>query len=105
MSAPNIWLRDPVLYRIRHAEHHHTGNTWCIYPMYDWAHTLSDYIVGITHSIYTLEFEVNRQLYDWILDAIEITEPRKHQYELARHNLTYTVVSTLKVIQRVDAEL
>ena len=68
MASPNIWLRDPVLYRIRHAEHHHTGDKWCIYPMYDFAHCLSDYIEGITHSICTLEFEVHRPLYDWILD-------------------------------------
>ena len=71
MSAPNVWLRDPVLYRIRHAEHHHTGNKWCIYPMYDWAHTLSDYIEGITHSVCTLEFEVHRPLYEWLLNALE----------------------------------
>ncbi|HXM32499.1 MAG TPA: glutamate--tRNA ligase family protein, partial [Chthoniobacterales bacterium] len=70
MSAPNIWLRDPVLYRIRHAEHHHTGNKWCIYPMYDFAHTLSDYIEGITHSVCTLEFEVHRPLYDWLLASL-----------------------------------
>ena len=72
MSAPNVWLRDPVLYRIRHAEHHHTGNKWCIYPMYDWAHTLSDYIEGITHSVCTLEFEVHRPLYDWLLGALDL---------------------------------
>ena len=88
MNAPNVWLRDPVLYRIRHATHHHTGDKWCIYPMYDLAHTLSDYIEGITHSICTLEFEVHRPLYDWILDALEIPEPRPHQYEFARFNLT-----------------
>ncbi|HSH95307.1 MAG TPA: glutamate--tRNA ligase family protein, partial [Roseimicrobium sp.] len=67
MAAPNIWLRDPVLYRIRHAEHHHTGSKWCVYPLYDFAHCLSDYIEGVTHSICTLEFEVHRPLYDWIL--------------------------------------
>src|SRR5216110_282869 len=105
MSAPNVWLRDPVLYRIRHAEHHHTGNKWCIYPMYDWAHTLSDYIEGITHSVCTLEFEVHRPLYDWILDALEIPEPRPHQYEFARLNLTYTVMSKRKLIQLVNENL
>src|SRR5437867_1287304 len=68
MASPNIWMRDPVLYRIRHAEHHHTGNAGCIYPIYDFAHCLSDYIEGVTHSICTLEFEVHRPLYDWILD-------------------------------------
>jgi hypothetical protein len=68
MASPNVWLRDPVLYRIRHAAHHHTGDKWCIYPMYDFAHCLSDYLEGITHSICTLEFEVHRPLYDWILE-------------------------------------
>ena len=105
MSAPNVWLRDPVLYRIRHAEHHHTGNKWCIYPMYDWAHTLSDYIEGISHSVCTLEFEVHRPLYDWILDALELGEPRPHQYEFARLNLTYTVMSKRKLIQLVNEKL
>ena len=105
MSAPNVWLRDPVLYRIRHAEHHHTGAKWCIYPMYDWAHTLSDYIEGITHSVCTLEFEVHRPLYDWILDALELPQPRPHQYEFARLNLTYTVMSKRKLIQLVNEKL
>jgi glutaminyl-tRNA synthetase len=105
MSAPNIWLRDPVLYRIRHAEHHHTGNQWCIYPMYDWAHTLSDYIEGITHSVCTLEFEVHRPLYNWILEALELPQPRPHQYEFARLNLTYAVMSKRKLIQLVDEKL
>ena len=105
MSAPNVWLRDPVLYRIRHASHHRTGGKWCIYPMYDWAHTLSDYIEGITHSVCTLEFEVHRALYDWILDALELPEPRPHQYEFARLNLTYSVMSKRKLIQLVNDKL
>ncbi len=105
MQAPNVWLRDPVLYRIRHAEHHQTGKKWCIYPMYDWAHTLSDYIEGITHSVCTLEFEVHRPLYDWILDALELREPRPHQYEFARLNLTYTVMSKRKLIQLVNEKM
>jgi glutaminyl-tRNA synthetase len=105
MGAPNVWLRDPVLYRIRHASHHRTGDKWCIYPMYDWAHTLSDYIEGITHSVCTLEFEVHRPLYDWILDALELPEPRPHQYEFARLNLTYTVMSKRKLIQLVNDKL
>ena len=105
MSAPNVWLRDPVLYRIRHAEHHHTGNKWCIYPMYDWAHTLSDYIEGITHSVCTLEFEVHRPLYEWLLNALDLPEPRPHQYEFARLNLTYTVMSKRKLIQLVNEKL
>jgi glutaminyl-tRNA synthetase len=105
MSAPNVWLRDPVLYRIRHAEHHQTGNKWSIYPMYDWAHTLSDYIEGISHSVCTLEFEVHRPLYDWILDALDLPQPHPHQYEFARLNLTYTVMSKRKLIQLVNEKL
>jgi glutaminyl-tRNA synthetase len=101
MQAPNVWLRDPVLYRIRHAEHHHTGNKWCIYPMYDWAHTLSDYIEGITHSLCTLEFEVHRPLYEWILASLELPPPLPRQIEFARLNLTYTVMSKRKLIQLV----
>ncbi|MEP6698889.1 MAG: glutamine--tRNA ligase/YqeY domain fusion protein [Verrucomicrobiota bacterium] len=105
MSAPNMWLRDPVLYRIRHTEHHHTGSKWCIYPMYDFAHTLSDYIEGITHSICTLEFEVHRPLYEWILDALDLPRALPHQYEFARLNLTYTVMSKRKLMQLVNDEL
>ena len=105
VNAPNVWLRDPVLYRIRHASHHHTGDKWCIYPMYDWAHTLSDYIEGITHSVCTLEFEVHRPLYDWILQALELPPPVPHQYEFARLNLTYTVMSKRKLIQLVNEKL
>jgi len=105
VNAPNVWLRDPVLYRIRHASHHHTGDKWCIYPMYDWAHTLSDYVEGITHSICTLEFEVHRPLYDWILQALELSPPVPHQYEFARLNLTYAVMSKRKLIQLVNEKL
>ena len=105
VDAPNVWLRDPVLYRIRHASHHHTGDKWSIYPMYDWAHTLSDYIEGITHSVCTLEFEVHRPLYDWILQALELPPPVPHQYEFARLNLTYTVMSKRKLIQLVNEKL
>jgi len=102
MSAPNMWLRDPVLYRIRHAEHHHTGNKWCIYPMYDFAHTLSDYIEGITHSVCTLEFEVHRPLYDWLLASLDLPRALPHQYEFARLNLNYTVMSKRKLMQLVN---
>ena len=102
MASPNIWLRDPVLYRIRHAEHHHTGRKWCIYPMYDFAHCLSDYLEGITHSICTLEFEVHRPLYDWILDNLDLPRPLPHQYEFARLSLTYTVMSKRKLLQLVN---
>jgi glutaminyl-tRNA synthetase len=105
VNAPNVWLRDPVLYRIRHASHHHTGDKWCIYPMYDWAHTLSDYIEGITHSVCTLEFEVHRPLYDWILQALELSPPIPHQYEFARLNLTYAVMSKRKLLQLVNEKL
>jgi glutaminyl-tRNA synthetase len=101
MSSPNIWMRDPVLYRIRHAEHHHTGGKWCIYPMYDFAHCLSDYIEGITHSICTLEFEVHRPLYDWILEHLDLPRPLPHQYEFARLSLGYTVMSKRKLMQLV----
>jgi len=105
VNAANVWLRDPVLYRIRHASHHRTDDKWCIYPMYDWAHTLSDYIEGITHSVCTLEFEVHRPLYDWILEALELPKTRPHQYEFARLNLTYSVMSKRKLIQLVNEKL
>jgi len=105
MSSPNVWLRDPVLYRIRHSEHHHTGSKWCIYPMYDFAHCLSDYIEGITHSICTLEFEVHRPLYDWILESLGLPRPLPHQYEFARLNLTYTVMSKRKLLQLVNEKV
>jgi glutaminyl-tRNA synthetase len=105
MASSNIWLRDPVLYRIRHAEHHHTGKAWCIYPMYDFAHCLSDYIEGITHSICTLEFEVHRPLYDWILESLGLPRPLPHQYEFARLSLSYTVMSKRKLLQLVQEKL
>jgi glutaminyl-tRNA synthetase len=105
MASPNIWLRDPVLYRIRHTEHHHTGAKWCIYPMYDFAHCLSDYIEGITHSICTLEFEVHRPLYDWVLERLDLPRPLPHQYEFARLSLGYTVMSKRKLMQLVNENL
>jgi glutaminyl-tRNA synthetase len=105
MQAPNVWLRDPILYRIRHASHHRTGNQWCIYPMYDFAHCLSDYLEGITHSICTLEFEVHRPLYEWILQNLDLPRRVPHQYEFARLNLTYTVLSKRKLMQLVDEGL
>jgi glutaminyl-tRNA synthetase len=105
MASPNIWMRDPVLYRIRHSEHHHTGGKWCIYPMYDFAHCLSDYIEGITHSICTLEFEVHRPLYDWILEQLDLPRPLPHQYEFARLSLGYTVMSKRKLMQLVSEDL
>jgi glutaminyl-tRNA synthetase len=105
VASPNIWLRDPLIYRIRHADHHHTGNAWCIYPMYDFAHCLSDYLEGITHSICTLEFEVHRPLYDWILESLGLPRPLPHQYEFARLSLGYTVMSKRKLMQLVNEGL
>lgn len=99
MASPNMNLRDPVMYRILHATHPHTGDDWCIYPMYDYAHGQSDSIEGITHSICTLEFEDHRPLYDWFLEALEIYAPR--QIEFARLNLTYTVMSKRKLLELV----
>ena len=100
MAHPNIVMRDPTLYRIRKVTHHRTGDRWCIYPLYDFAHCLSDAIEGITHSICTLEFENNREIYDWILDTLGLPD-RPHQYEFARLNLTRTVMSKRKLLQLV----
>ncbi len=99
MAAPNLNLRDPVLYRILHAHHHRTGDAWCLYPMYDFAHGQSDSIEGITHSICTLEFEAHRPLYDWLCQALGIYNPR--QIEFARLNLTYTVMSKRRLLELV----
>jgi len=99
MASPNLNMRDPVVYRILHAAHHRTGDTWCIYPMYDFTHCLSDSIEGITHSICTLEFEDHRPLYDWFLDALEVYHPR--QIEFARLNLSYTVMSKRRLLELV----
>src|SRR5213594_1603483 len=104
MTSPNVNMRDPVLYRIRHETHHRTGDAWCIYPMYDYAHPLSDAIEHITHSLCTLEFEDHRPLYDWLVDnLIEGDKPR--QYEFARLNLNYTVMSKRKLLQLVQQGL
>jgi glutaminyl-tRNA synthetase len=100
MSSPNINLRDPTLFRIRKATHHRTGDAWCIYPMYDYAHGLSDWIEGITHSLCTLEFEDHRPLYDWCLEALELAN-RPRQIEFARLFLTYTLLSKRKLLQLV----
>ena len=100
MAHPNLNMRDPVIYRILHADHHRTGNTWCIYPMYDWAHGLEDSIEGITHSICTLEFEDHRLLYDWFLDQLGVYHPQ--QIEFARLNLNYTIMSKRKLKLLVD---
>lgn len=101
MASSNMHMRDPVMYRILHKPHHRTGDTWCIYPMYDWAHGQSDAIEGITHSICTLEFEVHRPLYEWFLDKIGGFDPRPRQYEFARLNMSYTVMSKRRLLELV----
>jgi glutaminyl-tRNA synthetase len=108
MASPNFNMRDPTLYRIRHATHHRTGDAWCIYPMYDFAHPLSDAIEGITHSLCTLEFEDHRPLYDWLVDALSgslLGGARPQQIEFARLNLNYTVMSKRKLLQLVQQNL
>jgi glutaminyl-tRNA synthetase len=100
MGSPNIVMRDPVMYRIRHAEHHRQGDKWCIYPSYDWAHGLEDSIEGVTHSLCSLEYEIHRPLYDWFLDELGIYHPR--QIEFGRLNLTYTVMSKRRFIELVN---
>jgi glutaminyl-tRNA synthetase len=101
MASPNINMRDPTLYRIRHASHHRTGDAWCIYPMYDYAHPIEDAIEGITHSLCTLEYEAHRPLYDWVLESAE-TPTHPQQIEFARLNLSYTVMSKRKLLQLVQ---
>ena len=101
MAAPNIIMRDPVLYRILHSHHHRSGDQWCIYPMYDFTHCLSDMLEGITHSLCTLEFENNRALYDWVLDTLQ-TPNHPRQIEFARLNLNYTITSKRKLLQLVE---
>ena len=109
MASPNINLRDPALYRIKHAEHHNTGNTWCIYPMYAYAHPIEDALEGITHSICTLEFEDQRPWYDWLLDTLctlgLLAQPRPHQYEFARLNVTFVITSKRKLRELVDSSV
>ena len=103
MASPNITMRDPVIYRIAHISHHRTGDAWCIYPMYDFAHPLSDAIEGITHSICTLEFEDHRPLYDWLLDSLGFdVNTRPRQIEFARLNITKMVMSKRKLRQLVE---
>ena len=103
MAHANMHMRDPLMYRIRHMAHHRTGNTWCIYPMYDFAHGQSDSIEGITHSICTLEFDVHRPLYDWFIEKLTIFPT--HQYEFARLNLSHTVMSKRKLLQLVNEKI
>src|SRR5436305_15215197 len=104
MASPNLNMRDPTLYRIRHASHHRTGGAWCIYPMYDFAHPLSDALERITHSLCTLEFEDHRPLYDWLVNTL-IEDDRPQQIEFARLNLNYTVMSKRKLLQLVQQRL
>lgn len=103
MAHPNMHMRDPLMYRIRHVAHHRTGNAWCIYPMYDFAHGQSDSMEGITHSICTLEFDVHRPLYDWFIDKLDIFA--SHQFEFARLNLSHTVMSKRKLLQLVNEKI
>ena len=105
MASANMKMRDPLLYRIRHAHHFRAGDKWAIYPMYDFAHPLSDYIEGITHSICTLEFENNREIYDWLFDTLELEPPRPYQHEFARLNINYTVMSKRKLLELVQKEI
>ena len=102
MSAPNMWLRDPLLYRIRHVPHHHAGEKWCLYPLYDYAHCLSDYLEGITHSICTLEFVDHRPLYDWVLESLELPRALPRQYEFSKLIPGYMIVSKRKLLQLVE---
>jgi glutaminyl-tRNA synthetase len=102
MAHPNMTMRDPLLYRIRHLHHFRQGDDWCIYPMYDYAHCLEDAIEDITHSLCSLEFKVNREIYDWVLDAVGIERPRTEQTEFARLNIDYTIMSKRKLIQLVE---
>ncbi|MEA3373531.1 MAG: glutamine--tRNA ligase/YqeY domain fusion protein [Campylobacterota bacterium] len=102
MSAANMKMRDPLLYRIRHAHHYRAGDEWNVYPMYDFAHCLSDYLEGISHSLCTLEFENNREIYDWVLDTLGLEMPRPYQYEFARLGINYTVMSKRKLLELVE---
>lgn len=102
MGAANMKMRDPLLYRIRHAHHFRAGDAWCIYPMYDFAHCLSDYIEGVSHSICTLEFENNRDIYNWVLNTLGLEAPRPYQHEFARLGINYTVMSKRKLLELVD---
>ncbi len=105
MASPNMWLRDPLLYRIRHIAHHNTGDKWCLYPLYDYAHCLSDYLEGVTHSICTLEFVDHRPLYDWILGSLDLPRALPHQYEFAKLHLGYTLVSKRKLLTLVNEKV
>ncbi|QYM80405.1 glutamine--tRNA ligase [Horticoccus luteus] len=102
MASPNVWLRDPLLYRIRHIPHHHAGDKWCIYPLYDYAHCLSDYLEGITHSFCSLEFVVHRPLYDWVLESLDLPRPLPHQYEFGKLLPSFTIMSKRNLLRLVQ---
>ncbi len=105
MSSANMKMRDPLLYRIKRADHFRAKDKWAIYPMYDFAHPLSDYIEGVTHSICTLEFENNRDIYDWLIDTLELKPPRPYQHEFARLNINYTIMSKRKILELIDKNI
>ncbi len=102
MASPNLWLRDPLLYRIRHVPHYHAGDKWCLYPLYDYAHCLSDYLEGVTHSLCSLEFVPHRPLYDWILENLGLPRPLPHQYEFSKLLPTYTLLSKRNILRLVQ---
>jgi glutaminyl-tRNA synthetase len=105
MTSPNMWLRDPLLYRIRHIPHYHAGDKWCIYPLYDYAHCLSDYLEGVSHSLCSLEFVPHRALYDWVLENLGLPRPLPHQYEFAKLVPTYTLLSKRNILRLVQEKV
>ncbi len=105
MASPNMWLRDPLLYRIRHIPHYHAGAKWCIYPLYDYAHCLSDYLEGVTHSLCSLEFVPHRPLYDWVLESLGLPRALPHQYEFAKLVPTYTILSKRNILRLVQEKV
>jgi glutaminyl-tRNA synthetase len=105
MASPNVWLRDPLLYRIRHLPHYHAGDTWCVYPLYDYAHCLSDYLEGVSHSLCSLEFVPHRALYDWILESLGLPRPLPRQYEFAKLVPTYTILSKRNILRLVQEKI
>ncbi|MBI2814693.1 MAG: glutamine--tRNA ligase [Opitutae bacterium] len=104
MASPNMWLRDPLLYRIRHLPHYHAGDKWCIYPLYDYAHCLSDYLEGVSHSLCSLEFVPHRALYDWVLESLDLPRPLPRQYEFAKLAPTYTLLSKRNILRLVQGK-
>ncbi|GAB1488044.1 glutamine--tRNA ligase/YqeY domain fusion protein [Opitutaceae bacterium] len=105
MASPNMWLRDPLLYRIRHIPHYHAGEKWCVYPLYDYAHCLSDYLEGVSHSLCSLEFVPHRALYDWVLESLDLPRPLPRQYEFAKLAPTYTLLSKRNILRLVQEKV